>query len=35
MITLMPLRRGEKPRVLKQEPPIPPPPPPEAAPPQS
>ena len=35
MLTMMPLRRGEKPRVLKQEPPIPPPPAPEAAPPQS
>jgi hypothetical protein len=33
MLTMMPLRRGEKPRVLKQEPPIPPPPAPEAAPP--
>jgi len=33
MLTMLPVRKGEKPRVLKQEPP--PPPAPEAAPPQS
>jgi len=35
MLTMLPVRKGEKPRVLKQEPPPPPAPAPEAAPPQS
>jgi hypothetical protein len=37
MLTLVPLRKGEPPRVIKQEPPVPPPPPPSAVagPPQS
>jgi hypothetical protein len=35
MLTLLRVRKGEKPRVLKQEPPPPPTPAPEAAPPQS
>jgi hypothetical protein len=37
MLTLVPLRRGETPRVIQQQPPVPPPPPPtaETGPPQS
>jgi hypothetical protein len=35
MLNLVPLRKGEPPRVIKQEPPLPPAPPPETGPPQS